>query len=100
MTAGISGNPFLAFFAYPASPPALAETIRSAIAEINRGGAVEVTGWASLRVGGELLVDALCRAINDRPLFPADRTHRNPNGRGNLTYPIATKKHIWLRLDD
>jgi hypothetical protein len=76
MTAGTSGDPFTAFFAYPASPPALAETIRSAIAEINRGGAVEVTGWESLRVGGKLLVDALCRAINDRPLFLSARTER------------------------
>jgi len=89
------------FFAYPAKPLSLAETIESAIKQINKNGAgtVSVQGWKSLDVPGRLVVHEVCAAINSCDLFICDLTELSMNVFFELGYAIAKNKRVWITLD-
>lgn len=87
-----------AFFAYPANPPALAETIRSAIERINSPN-VRITSWEQARIGGKAIIGEICNLINKSALILADVTGTNPNVMFELGYAVARNKRIWLVLD-
>jgi hypothetical protein len=88
-----------AFFAYPSSPQTIPETIATAIRELNNTALVEVKSWEHCRVGGNVIVQELCKEIARADLFCADATGLNANVMFELGYAIARNKRIWLILD-
>src|ERR1700724_1502477 len=88
-----------AFFAYPASPLALAETIREAASKINRTHVAIVHPWERMAVTGKNIVQEICREINRAQIFCADITGLNPNVMFELGYAIARNRRIWPVLD-
>jgi hypothetical protein len=88
------------FFAYSSVPASCGEVVRDAVDELNRGGLAEVTGWETLRIGGQILADTICRLIARSELFCADVTTVNPNVLFELGYAIAQRKRVWLIVDD
>jgi hypothetical protein len=87
------------FVAYPSSPQDRAETIETAIDELNNGGVIEVFGWKQLKVGGRLVIGTICDEIKRCEVFIADVTGLNPNVLFELGYAIAQKKRVWLLLN-
>jgi hypothetical protein len=87
------------FVAYPSSPPDRAETIEKSIDGLNAGGVVDVIGWKSLRVGGRVVISAICDEIKNCQIFIADVTGLNPNVLFELGYAIAHRRRIWLLLN-
>jgi hypothetical protein len=87
------------FFAYPSEPAMLGEAIRAAIQAINKGNRAALTSWEECKVGGKLIIEALCQAIDGASIFCADLTGMNANVMFELGYAIAKNKRIWLILD-
>jgi hypothetical protein len=87
------------FFAYPSSPASCGEAIRQAVEVINSQGVASLQTWEQCRVGGKLVVDELCKAIDGGQVFCADLTGMNANVMFELGYAIARNKRIWLLLD-
>lgn len=69
------------FFAYASKPPALAETIETAISKLQGGRVVDILGWGTLRTTGKLVISEICEAIEKRDIFACDLTTRS---RGKL----------------
>lgn len=88
-----------AFFAYPSEPPSIAEVIRTAIHDINRTGHVLMKGWEDCKVGGKVVIQEICREIDEAEIFCADLTGMNPNVMFELGYAIARNRRIWSALD-
>jgi hypothetical protein len=87
------------FFAYPSTPVCCGDAIRQAVGVLNGYGIVSIQTWEQCRIGGKLVIDEICGAINDAQLFCADVTEMNANVMFELGYAIARKKRIWLILD-
>src|SRR6266542_4462448 len=87
------------FFAYPSQPSSLAETIRTACKRLEADEIIEITPWEKLRVGGRVVVQEICREIDQVDVFCADITGANPNVMFELGYAIAKGRRIWLILD-
>ena len=87
------------FFAYPSTPPSIGETITAAIGRINSGHAVKLKPWADCKIGGKIIIQEICREIDNCDLFCADLTGLNPNVMFELGYAIAKNKRIWLIFD-
>ena len=87
------------FFAYPSTPKTISETIRAAVANLNKSNIVHIKVWEDCRVGGKVIVDEICKEIVQADLFCADLTHLNANVMFELGYAIAKNKRIWLLLD-
>jgi hypothetical protein len=88
------------FFAYPSTPPGIPPTIGAAIEAINKSNSTELMSWEALRIGGQYIINEICRAIDDADYFCADVTNINPNVMFELGYAIATDKRVWLVRDD
>ena len=84
-----------AFFAYPSSTPNLMEAIHDAVHELNAAGHVNIQTWEKCNIGGKIIIDTICEAIDDAQLFFADLTGCNPNVMFELGYAIARDKRIW-----
>ena len=93
-----SGKP-RCFVAYPSAPADRAETIETAIGEIQSGGAVDIIGWKSVSVAGRSLIDAVCEEIRRCQIFAADVTGLNPNVLFELGYAVAHRRRVWLLLN-
>ncbi|GKS58532.1 hypothetical protein YTPLAS18_20590 [Nitrospira sp.] len=91
--------PVKGFFAYPSSPKSVSESIQAATAKINNGNVASIKVWEDCRVGGKLIVEQMCKEIDEAELFCADLTNLNPNVMFELGYAIARNKRIWLVLD-
>lgn len=89
-----------AFLAYASGKPALKETLEIAAAKIQESGVADLRTWESLRIGGRVIVTAICEAIDSCELLIADLTVLNPNVLFELGFAIARKKRVWLLLDD
>ncbi len=87
------------FFAYPSDPPSVGESIATAAQEINSGKLVELKTWEQCRVGGKVIIQEICKEIEQADLFCADLTGMNPNVMFELGFAIAQNKRIWLILD-
>lgn len=87
------------FFAYSSRPPALAETIESAISQLKTGRVVDVIGWKDLRTTGKLLIFKICEAIEKYEIFACDLTTLNNNVLFELGFAIAKNKRIWVIRD-
>ena len=88
-----------AFFAYPSNPPTLKESIQEAVHILNAKGHVNIRTWEDCAIGGNSIVDTICREINEADLFLADLTGLNANVMFELGYAIACKKRVWLIFD-
>ena len=89
-----------AFFAYPSSQPTLREPIQAAVQELNSAKQVYIKTWEECNIGGQFVIDTICTAINEAPLFFADLTGLNANVMFELGYAIARNKRIWLIFDE
>ena len=87
-----------AFYAYPTKPSSVGESILAAIDTINNAGEVNISPWSKLSVNGKLVVNEICRAIDQADLFCADLTGINSNVMFELGYAIAKNKRVWLTL--
>ncbi len=88
-----------AFFAYPSNPVSISETIKPAIEEINQSGLCKIQSWEDCKTGGKIIIDVICRTIDQSSLFCVDLTCSNPNVLFELGYAIARGKRIWIILD-
>ena len=88
-----------AFFAYPSSPPTLKEPIQDAVDELNAACHVNIQTWEKCSIGGKLIIDTLCEAIDEAELFFVDLTGCNANVMFELGYAIARDKRIWPIFD-
>jgi Cdc6-like AAA superfamily ATPase len=73
--------------------------VRTAVEQINHSKAVHIQTWEDARVGGKVIIDTICRAIDGSDLLLADLTGLNPNVLFEVGYAIAKKKRIWPILD-
>lgn len=87
------------FFAYPSHPLSITETMKEAIKSINRSSEIKMKSWEECRVGGKIVIEALCQAIDNSNIFLADVTGINQNVMFELGYAIGRKKRIWIVLD-
>jgi len=94
-------DPVNCFIAYPANPLALSEILEKSITRINTegDGLVIARGWKELGIGGKLIINEVCAAIDRSQLFICDLTYLNPNVLFELGYAIAHNKRIWITLD-
>ncbi len=58
-----------------------------------------IKSWEECSIGGKIIIQELCKEIEQADLFCADLTHLNANVMFELGYAIATNKRIWLILD-
>ena len=89
-----------AFFAYPSSPPTLQEPIQKAVQRLNVQGHVAIRTWEDCSIGGNFIINTICREIDEADLFLADLTGLNANVMFELGYAIARKKRVWLIFDE
>jgi hypothetical protein len=87
------------FFAYPFQPAALAEVMRTAAERINQQAGLKLTVWESLRTGGKIIIDEICRTIDEADFLLADLTGVNPNVMFELGFAVARNKRIWVILE-
>ena len=87
------------FFAYPSTPPVIAESIHSAIERINESSLIFIKPWDQCRVGGKIIIEELCREIANANVFCADLTGLNANVLFELGFAIAKDRRIWLTMD-
>jgi len=87
------------FFAYPSTPPAIAECIHTAIDRINATKAIFIKPWDSCRVGGKIVIEEICGEITAANVFCADLTGLNANVMFELGYAIAKDRRVWLTID-
>ena len=88
-----------AFFAYPSRSP-LEEAIHDSVSELNEKKQVKIKTWEECEIGGTVIIDTICDAIDEAELFLADLTGLNANVMFELGYALACGKRIWLILDD
>lgn len=89
-----------AFFAYPSSGHTLREPIEKAVHILNAQGHINIKTWEDCSIGGNFIIDTVCREIDEADLFFADLTGLNANVMFELGYAIARKKRVWLIFDE
>jgi hypothetical protein len=88
-----------AFLAYPSKPERLAEIMEKASQDINDCQTAVVRPWTLLKIGGRLIIDQVCKAIDQADLLMADITYLNSNVLFELGYAIGQKKAVWILFD-
>jgi len=96
----VSSDTPIGFFAYPSTPPALGETIRTSVDAINNAGFAKVITWEDLNVSGRIIVNEILEAIDKSHFVCADLSGLNLNVMFELGYAIARNKIIFPILDD
>lgn len=92
-------NSIRGFFAYPSQPASIPEIVKSAVDKINKSQECQIKTWQECAISGKVIIDVICREIDDADLFIADLTGGNPNVLFELGYAIGKRKRIWLLLD-
>lgn len=83
------------FFAYSANPPQIAETIRSAIKDVEHFHAVtNIVDWAELDIPGRFMSLEILRKIDKSDFLVADITTLNFNVTFEVGYAIGRQKRI------
>ncbi|WP_337054679.1 hypothetical protein [Pseudoxanthomonas sp. USHLN014] len=83
------------FFAYPARPPQIGATIRSAIDEVKRFHAVtELVGWEELDIAGRFISSEVLRGVDTSDFLIADITSLNFNVTYEVGYAIGRGKRL------
>jgi hypothetical protein len=84
------------FVAYSSNLPGKGDSIETAVAELNKGGMVEVISWVSLAISGRPIIQTICDEIESSDLIIGDITNLNPNVLFELGFAITKRKHLWL----
>ncbi|RCW57322.1 P-loop ATPase, Sll1717 family [Halanaerobium sp. ST460_2HS_T2] len=92
-------NKVTGFVAYSSSPPAIPETFRTFIVNVNKNNIINLVGWESLKNDGNLIINSIINKIKQSDLFICDITTLNHNVLFELGYAIALKKKIWILLN-
>lgn len=89
------------FFAYAGGDAEHSEVIEAAIDIINARTPelVHIQGWKALNVPGTIIIENVCKAIEQADVFICDLTRFNVNVLFELGYAIAKDKRIWIVLD-
>ena len=85
-------NSILGFFAYPSQPSSIPEIVKSAVDKINKSQECHIKTWQECAISGKVIIDVICREIDDADLFIADLTGANPNVLFELGYAISKQK--------
>ena len=93
-------TPPTAFFAYPSKQPTLREPIQETVDILNASSQVNIKTWEDCKIGGNFIIDTICKEIDRADLFFADLTGLNANVMFELGYAIARDKRIWLIFDN
>lgn len=88
-----------AFYAFPSSPPSVAEIARMATEKINNSKTVYIRTWEENRIGGKAIIGEICAAIEASDILLADLTGLNPNVLFEVGFAIAKGKRIWPVID-
>lgn len=93
-----------AFFAYPSDPPALAETLLSAIQRVAssreaRDENFVIHPWTENTITGRRIITAILAEIDRSEVFACDLTQPNPNVSFELGYAIAKSKRLFTCID-
>ncbi len=88
------------FYAYPALPKDIAESIESSIEEVNRGEVLKIVGWKDLHTVGKMLIDSIVAKIDEADLFACDLTALNLNVLFELGYAIGRGKRLWISVSE
>ena len=93
------------FYAYPASPPAIGETIEQATNDLDRTGEirkdrVRFSTWTDSAVSGKHLWKDIENRIQRSQVFACDLTYPNPNVAFELGFAIGRFKRIFLSVDE
>jgi len=92
-------NSIRGFFAYPSQTASIPEIVKIAVDKINESQECEIKTWQDCAISGKVIIDVICREIDDANLFIADLTGGNPNVLFELGYAIGKQKRVWLLLD-
>ncbi len=92
-------NSIRGFFAYPSQPASIPEIVKNAVDKINKSQECQIKTWQECAISGKVIIDVICRGIDDADLFIADLTGGNPNVLFELGYAIGKRKRVWLLLD-
>ena len=92
------------FYAFPQTPPALRETIESALADLSQHEMVKrdrvtLNPWPALNITGKSLVSQITNGIDDSRVVAFDLTYGNHNVAFELGYAIGKFKRIWISLN-
>lgn len=87
------------FFAYGALPHLRAETVHHAATTLAKRGYNSLT-WQDLKIQGSVLIEKICRAIDDSDTVVAEVSDLNSNVLFEAGYALASNKHLWLALDE
>lgn len=87
------------FFAYASQPAARAEAMRDAIAELGAYGS-QASGWETLQIQGNLLIEAICAAIGQAEVVVAEVSSMNPNVLFEAGFAVAKGAHVCFAIDD
>jgi energy-coupling factor transporter ATP-binding protein EcfA2 len=89
-----------AFFAYPAAPADIGQSIKKAIGGFNGFGNCQIEGWEQNDISGLPLVAPIFSKISDAAFLAADITYLNENVAFEIGYAIGCKKRCLLFVNN
>ncbi|MCL5961218.1 MAG: hypothetical protein M1358_18245, partial [Chloroflexi bacterium] len=92
------------FYAYPAKPEALNETISEGVNDLKkevqiRQANVRFKQWNNLSVTGKRIAKEIMQMVDRAEVFACDLTYANLNVSFELGYAIGQFKRVWISLD-
>lgn len=85
-----------AFYAYPALPPEVGQTIESAVQALSGRHDLIVTTWKALNIVGHFIADEVMERIEESDILIADISNLNFNVTYEIGYAIAQNKPILI----
>ena len=97
-------KPLGVFYAYPALPQALAETIRVAMESLRdipliKKRVLRIRLWPDMHPSGRRMIKQITENIDKAEVFACDLTHANLNVAFELGYAIGRFRRGWISLD-
>lgn len=87
------------FFAYGSESQLRSETLREAAQQLRAAGA-DATGWEEMNIGGKILIEEICRKIDEARYLFADVSSMNSNVLFEAGYALGRDKHLYLLVDE
>jgi hypothetical protein len=85
------------FFAYPARPELVSETVEQAISNLRqKSGVTTVQSWRETEIAGRFVVDQILNKINDVSVLVADITQLNFNVAYEIGFALGRGKRVVL----
>ncbi|CAG9262432.1 conserved hypothetical protein [Burkholderia diffusa] len=93
----MSGEKSTAFYAYPASPPHIGESIEAALSSLKRRGfRNEISSWRELDIAGKFISESVLSDIDAADFFIAEVGALNFNVNYEIGYAIGLGKRVFL----